>query len=693
MPENPLHLLMNPRSVAWVGASNNPDKMGSIQVMNFLKSGYKGNFYPIHPKDEQIFGHRAYKSPASLPEAPELAVIIVAKASVAPLLEEFGKIGTRRAVIVTAGFKETGAEGRRGEDELNRVAEKYGIRFVGPNCIGVINTQAALNTTLVQHSLGPGPLSFASQSGTYVTQTLRYMNAKGIRFSKAMSLGNEANISIVDALEYLGEDEDTQSIILYIEGIRDGRRFIDVAKRVTPRKPVLALYVGGSDAGARAGMSHTGALAGPDYLYDGIFRQAGVIRVNSIEDLYEQGWAFAIQPLLKGNRIGVISNSGGPASSISHAANKEGLQLPVFSEKLQADIRDVIVGHASSANPVDMTFDLDMLKLSTSIPEIILKSGEADGLIIHGVIDLSILLTDADLSRAVRLPEIYQKPVFISSFFDRADKYVAFYEDHGIPVFEGPEKAARGMANLFRYGRIRERKQSDAPTLPPRSAEASTLIAEALASGQRALDEYEGKRLLAAYGIPVAREKLVMREEGAIQAAADIGYPVVLKGCSWDIMHKTGKGLIRLRLQGEEEVARAFRAIRSSAGRDIGVLVQEMVPGSREFVMGMTRFPGFGPVLLFGLGGIFTEALQDTAFRSAPLNISEAKEMIGDIRAAGLLGEFRGMPAADSESLAGIVQKLGFIAMLHPEIAEMDLNPVIIAGSKPVVADALVVIS
>jgi len=696
MSENPLKLLMNPRSIAWVGASNNPEKMGSIQVLNFLKTGYKGRFYPIHPKEENIFGRKAYPSPDSLPEAPDLAVIIIAKQHVAPLLELFGKKGTRRAVIITAGFKETGAEGKSAEDDLNRVAEKYGIRFVGPNCIGVINTQAALNTTLVQHSLGPGPLGLASQSGTYVTQTLRYISEKGIRLSKAMSLGNEANISIVDALEYLGQDDDTKAIILYIEGIREGRRFIEVAKRITPRKPVLALYVGGSEAGARAGMSHTGALAGPDYLYDGIFKQAGIIRVNSIEDLYEQGWAFAVQPPMKGNMIGVISNSGGPASSISHAANKEGLEMPVFSPKLQAEIRNVIVGHAASANPVDMTFDLDMKKLSTTIPEIILKSGEVDGLIIHGVIDLSIMMTNVDLSRAVKLPEIYQKPVFISSFFDRADKYTAYYEDHGIPVFEGPEKAARGMANFFRYSKIQQGKTSETLELPEPSREADSLITAALGRGQTALDEYEGKRLLSAYGIPVTREQLVLREGEAIRAAGDIGYPVVLKGCSWKIMHKTGKGLIHLGLKSEEEVAKAFRIIKSSghsaADEDMPVLVQEMILGSREFVAGMTRFPGFGPVLLFGLGGIFTEALKDAAFRSAPLGMIEAAEMVRDIRASSLLGEFRGMPAVNVNVLAEILQKLGFIAMLHPEISEMDLNPIIISRDAPVVADALLVL-
>ena len=369
-----------------------------------------------------------------------------------------------------------------------------------------------------------------------------------------------------------GKTKTRRSIILYIEGIRDGRRFIEVAKRMTPRKPVLALYVGGSDAGARAGMSHTGALAGPDYLYDGIFRQAGVIRVNSIEDLYEQGWAFAVQPLLKGNRIGVISNSGGPASSISHAANKEGLQLPVFSEKLQAEIRNVIVGHASSANPVDMTFDLDMLKLSTSIPEIILKSGEADGLIIHGVIDLSIMMTDVDLSRAVKLPEIYQKPVFVSSFFDRADRYVAYYEDHGTPVFEGPEKAARGMANFFTLRPDPGAKTIRmSPTLPARSGEAVGVDRRSPGQGPNGrLTNTRGR------GCSPLTEYLSLGRNWSCGKTrqygppADIGYPVVLKGCSWDIMHKTGKGLIHLRLRSEEEVARAFRAIRSGRRRRRG---------------------------------------------------------------------------------------------------------------------------
>jgi acyl-CoA synthetase (NDP forming) len=712
MSENPLHLLMNPKSIATAGAGNNLMKMGTIQTLNLLTSGYKGAYYPIHPRDKTVLGRRAYPSPSDLPEVPDLAFIIVPTEQVAPVLDEFGKIGTRRAVVVTAGFRETGEAGRILEAEMSAVAEKHGIRFVGPNCVGIINTQASVNTTVGPHGSGPGSLGLASQSGTYVTQTLPYLARRGIRFSKAISLGNEADINIVDALEYLGEDKDTKAIILYIEGIREGRRFIETARKITPRKPVLALYVGGSEAGARSGMSHTGAMAGPDYLYDGIFKQAGIIRVQTIEELYAHGWAFATQPLLKGNRLGIVTNSGGPGTSISHAADTAGLTLPRFSDSLQEAIRKMIPGHAASRNPVDLTFHLDMKALSTTIPNLIMKSGEVDGLIIHGVISFleeanpalkkylqGVSLEEmakqllVDLSEAVTLPERYGTPMLISSFFDRRDSYVAFYQDHHIPVLDSPEKAAKAMADLYRYNGIRQRKPAAAPDVPERSVEAAERIASALKKSQKGLDEYEGKQILSAYGIPVTRERLASTEAEALNAAREIGFPVALKACSWEIMHKTGKGLIRLGLGGEGEVTAAFRSIREAALGDIPVLVQEMVPGSREFVMGMTRFPGFGPVLLFGLGGIFTEALKDTAFRSAPLSLAEAEEMIRDIKSANMLEAFRGMPAVDMPALAEILQTLGFIAMLHPEIAEMDLNPLIISGSRPVVADALIIVN
>jgi len=712
--ENPLHLLMNPTSVATAGAGNNPAKMGTMQALSITKDGYQGKFYPVHPTDGMVLGHKAYASALDLPEPPDLAMLVVPTKQVIPVLEDFGRIGTRRAIIITAGFKETGAGGRSLEDRLNEVADRYGIRFLGPNCMGMLNTQLSLNLTVAHLTGKPGSLGMASQSGTYVTQTLAYLRNRGIRFSKAISVGNEANIDIVDALEYLGEDEHTKAIILYIEGIRDGRRFIEVARKITPHKPVLAQYVGGTGAGARAGLSHTGAMAGPDFLYEGIFRQAGVIRVQTIEDLYSQGWALAAQPPLRGRRVGVVTNSGGPGTAISHHADLGGLDVPRFSEDLQGRIRPLIQGHASSANPVDLTFHLDMRLLSTGIPELIMQSGEVDGVILHGAMStgfmrevyphLRKLLNNiseeqfiesyrGDMTETVSLPRKYDMPLLVSSFFGAEDAYTQAYQENDIPVFDSPEKAARAMASFLRHKEIRDREAMVAPILPERSEAADQIIKKALENGQQALDEFQAKKILSLYGIPVTRESLAKTAGEAVQAARGIGYPVVVKACSWDIMHKTGKGLMALNLRTEPEIRRALRSIRQAAGFKVPVLIQEMVSGTREFVAGMTRFDGFGPCVLFGLGGVLTEALRDTTWRSAPLSAAEAQEMLTDIRAKKLVGGFRGMPAVDTAALGGILQGIGFIAVLHPEIAEIDLNPIIIAGSAPIVADALFVLA
>ncbi|MHB8771111.1 MAG: acetate--CoA ligase family protein [Syntrophales bacterium] len=713
MPVNPLHLLLNPRSIATAGASNNPLKMGTLQALSILKDGWQGAFYPLHPTEPTVLGHRAFASPHDLPEAPDLALIVVPTAQVLPLIEAFAAIGTKRAIVISAGFKETGEDGRRLEERLKEIAAASGMRMLGPNCMGIVNTAISLNVTVAPLEGRPGRLGFASQSGTYVTQTLAYLRERGIRFSKAISCGNEADIGIVDCLEYLGEDEQTKAIILYIEGLRDGRRFIEAARRITPVKPVLAQYVGGSDAGARAGLSHTGALAGPDHLYDGIFRQAGIIRCDSIEELYAHGWVHATQPRLRGNRLAVVTNSGGPGTAISHTADKCGMTLPRFSDGLQARIRALIPPHAAAANPVDLTFHLDMEVLSRTIPALIMESGEADGIVLHGAMNsgfmgmiyphLSELLGGVtyeqflammkiDMNRAAALPREHGLPLIVSSFFDRDDSFAACYRENDVPVFDSPEKAARGMATLLRYKEVREREPGETPPLPEKNPGVTRLIAAALAAGQGALDEHRAKQILAAYGVPVTREAIAATEDEAADAARRIGYPVALKACAGEVMHKTGKGLVVLNNAAESAVRRAFHAIRAAAGREVPILVQAMVEGSREFVAGMTRFAGFGPCVLFGLGGVFTEALKDTVLRSAPLSAAEAREMLAVIRARKLLGPFRGLPAVEGNALAAILQAVGSIALLHPEIAEIDLNPIIIAGSQPVVADALFVL-
>jgi len=713
MSENPLHLLMNPKSIAVVGANNSPMKMGSIQALSILKDGYQGKVFFIHPKEKTVLGMPAYASPEDLPEVPDLAMLIVPIKSVLPIIESFGKIGTKRAIIVTAGFRETGSAGQKMENELNEVAKRYGMRFVGPNCLGIINSQIGLNTTVLTVEQKPGLLGFASQSGTYVTQSLQTLRKRGIRFSKAISLGNQANINMVDALEYLGEDEQTKAIILYIEGIRDGKRFVDVARKITPHKPILAQYVGGSASGARAGMSHTGAMAGPDFLFNGIFKQAGIIRVDSVEDLYANGWTMATQPPIKGNRVGIMTNSGGPSTTISYVCDSVGLQVPRFSDGLQKEIRKLIEPHAAAANPVDLTFDVGIEKLAITLPEIMMKSGEIDAIVLHGVMmtgymqeiypHLKEMAGDISLeeflkyskpvvNEAFELPRKYNMPFLISSLFDEGDCYTKGYQDHNIPVFRFPEKAALALGCLYRYKKIRERKPYNEVQLPKIHKSAVDIIRQAQKNKQKALDEHEGKKLLASYGVPITKEALATTKEEALNAAAKIGYPVALKACSWKIMHKSGQGLISLNVENESQLKNEFAGILKNAGKAVPVLVQEMLNGSREFLAGMTRYAGFGPCVVFGLGGVFTEVFKDTTLRLAPLADTDAQEMFAEIRAHQLLDEFRGTPKVNIDKLSQILQAVGNIALLHPEIAEIDLNPIIIDGAAPVVADALIVL-
>jgi acetyltransferase len=599
------------------------------------------------------------------------------------------------------------------EKKISEIAGLYGIRFVGPNCLGIINSEINLNTTVAPFPPKPGLLGFASQSGTYVTQSLPYLRKRGIQFSKAISLGNEANINIVDALEYLGEDEQTKAIILYIEGIRDGKRFIEAARRVTQKKPVLAQYVGGSVSGARSGSSHTGAIAGPDFLYNGILKQAGIIRVGSIEDLYAHGWTLATQPPLRGRRVGVMTNSGGPATSISYTCDLVGLDVPRFSESLQKKIRRHIEPHASAANPVDLTFDLSMEKLAVTLPEIMMKSGEVDAIILHGIMqsgfmkeifyhltdftggisfEESLKLIEPVITKAFELPHKYKMPMLISTFFDQEDNYTKGYQDTNTPVFYSPENAARALGSLYHYKQIRERIPGKEIVLPKINPLAVNIIRQARENGQKALDEHAAKKLLAQYGVSVTKEILASTKAEVLEAAKKIGYPVALKACSWKIMHKSGKGLIALNIENATQLKDNFQSIQKSAGKSVPVLVQEMLTGNREFLAGMTRFAGFGACVVFGLGGVFTEIYKDTTLRMAPLADADVQEMFADIRSRKLLEEFREMPKVRIEKLIQIIQTVGNISLLHPEIAEIDLNPIIINGSTPVVADALIIL-
>ena len=708
-----IHSLITPKSIAIVGASNNPMKMGTMHAMSIINDGFTGNFYPVHPSEASVLGHTAYPSPKDLPETPDLVIFVLPSKYLLSLFEAFGEIGTKYAIIITAGFKEIGEEGIRQEEELLAVARKYGIRFIGPNCMGIINREAGLNTTVVPIKTKPGKLGLISQSGTYVAQTIPYLGKRGIHYSKAFSLGNEADINIIDVLEFLGDDDQTAAISMYIETIRDVPRFLEVAGKITPHKPVIAQYVGGSEAGARAGLSHTGALAGKDYLYDGLFRQAGVIRVESVEQLYGMGVFLAEQPRIRGNRIGILTNSGGPGSAIADTCEKYGCQVPQFSEALKEKIRPLIPAHAPCGNPVDLTFSMDAALMTDTLPELIMKSGEIDGLVLHGAMSTGFMkavhpnvsqmmpglsLSDMvsqmerDLSETVRRPFNHRIPLAISSFFDREDQYTRDFEDAGIPVFDAPEKAARAMAAMVHYHEISSRPKNRVPSLPETNPEATKIIRDALANHQNALDEFAAKQLLGAYGVPVPREVVVKNAEDLNKAVQSFDFPIVLKANHSEILHKTEKGLVFLNIETADAAQKAFAAIQKRAGQSVPVLVGEMIHGAREFLAGVTEDEQFGHCIAFGVGGILTEALQDIVYRVAPVGVIEAGHMIEDLRTRKLLGSCRAMPAVNREAICELISRVSQIPLIHPEIKEIDINPVIISGDLPMAADALVLL-
>ncbi len=469
MSENPLHRIFNPGSIAIFGASEKMSTMGTFQLVNILGGGFPGNVYPVHPNLDMVQGLKAYRSALDLPEAPDLAQIVINAKAVPGVMRDLGERGCRRAIVISGGFKEMGDYGKRLEDEVNDIAGHYGIRFVGPNCIGVINPYLPINTTFFYYFNRPGHIGLASHSGTYVTQILAYLAKRGIGYSKAVSLGNEANIDVVDALEYYEQDEQTRAIALYLEVIRRGPDFIRVAKRLSRKKPIVALYVGGTEAGARSGLSHTGAMAGSDEIYDAAFAQAGVIRAPDVQSLYNWALALSEQPRLAGPRIAIVTHSGGPATSLADACDRSGLKVPQFSSALQERLRPFIPITGSGRNPVDITFGMDMKALFLEIPKAIFESGEVDGLIMHGIDGGNLFKgIKAKGSHIINMPmdqakmfmghiarELHDlcakagKPVVISAFSDRdGDPVVGEFQDLGIPVYETPEQAVSAMAVL-----------------------------------------------------------------------------------------------------------------------------------------------------------------------------------------------------------------------------------------------------
>jgi acetyl coenzyme A synthetase (ADP forming)-like protein len=705
---NDMEYILSPRSIAVVGASNRPGSLGLAVFRNLLAGGYQGILYPINPKARSVRGVKAYPSLKDIPDEVDMAVLIIPPEHVEGIIEEAARKEIKGCIVITAGFKEIGGHGAELEKSVRAVARAHGIRLLGPNCLGAANTnrEVSMNASFARTMPKPGNIAFVSQSGAMCVAVLDYAAGRNMGFSKYVSIGNKADINEVDLLRYLRDDPDTKVIIMYLEDITDGHAFIEVARDITltAGKPILALKVGRSAEGARAAASHTGSLAGSDAAYDAIFMQGGIQRVEGVSDLFNYVLAFSTQPLPRGNRIAIVTNSGGPGIMATDALIRPGITLARLSEETKEKLRGSLPPTASVHNPVDVIGDADAKRYDGAI-RYTLEDENVDGaIVILAPAAITEILETAEV--VPRIAKDINKPI-LCSFMGLGDvsEGVRYLEQHGIPNYVFPEEASRTMSAMVRYAeslRPHEGRRREVFRLLEDQEKAAAAIAWRL-SGRKEyfMTEKEAHELLRCYGFPLLKSRLVRDASEIRSAIAEVGLPVALKLDSPDILHKSDAGGVRLGIQTEEEAERVFHEIIESAKRYRpsalirGILFQQLAREGVEVILGSTRDLRFGPVCMFGLGGIFVEAMKDVTFRLAPMWETSAENMIQSIKAYSVLQGIRGKPPADIKAVKLNILRLSEMVSNHPEIAELDINPLIVypEGQGCVVADARIVLS
>lgn len=678
-----LDMFSNPRAVAVIGASRDPSKLGYAILSNIIQYGFSGDVYPINPKADEILGLACYPSVLDVEGPIDLAVIVVPHQFVARTLQECGQKAIKGAIIISAGFREAGLDGVRRERELSAIAKEYGIRLIGPNCLGVIDTHGPLNASFAAGMPPTGEIAFMSQSGALCTAILDWALAKNIGFSRFVSLGNKVDIDEVDLLEAWEQDPHTKVILLYTEGLTDGQRFIEVARRVTKNTPVVAIKSGTTSAGSRAVSSHTGSLAGSEQAYRAAFSQAGVMRAESIEEMFDFSLAFSYQPLLKGDRVAIVTNAGGPGIMATDALERAGLQMASLSSETIATLQTGLPAASNIYNPVDVLGDALADRYGLAL-EAIVKDDD-----VHGVM---VILTPQVMTQIEETAEVvgqiaaqYDKPV-VGCFMGEAKVGIGIgvLNRYRVPNYAFPERAANALRAMVDYNCWRETPPMQMPVFEVDKEQVRNLFDRIRDEGRLSIGDAEARQVMEAYGLPVPQSRLASTAEEAVRFAEEIGFPVVLKIASPDILHKTDIGGIKLDVRTPADVRDAFdlltyRAMRYMPDAELwGCQVQEMVGGGREVILGMNRDPQFGPLMMFGLGGIYVEALKDVTFRIAPFSRDEARAMLTEIRAVNLLRGVRGEPPADLEAIENVLLRLSQLVIDFPEIVEMDINPLIV---------------
>jgi acetyltransferase len=702
---NKLDSLFSPKSVAVIGASRQPGSVGQSLLANIISNRFQGIVYAVNPKAKGILGIKCYPTVTDIPDEVDLAVIVVPSRYVTSVLEECGQKKIKGAVVISAGFKEIGGEGIELEKEVQRIIQKYDIALVGPNCLGIINTvpKTSLNATFGTQMPKQGNIAFISQSGALCVAVLDYAKEANIGFSKFISMGNKAGLAENELLVYLKNDPKTDVILMYLEDLINGREFMAIAREITSSptlpKPIIALKAGRTLLGAKAASSHTGSLAGSDKVYDAVFEQCGVMRVETLEELFDYVKAFSSQQLPQGENVAIITNSGGPGILATDSCIHYGLNVAPLSPSTIRKLKKILPPTASFSNPVDLIAEAQHEQYEATLKEILKNKN------IHSVL---VILTPTAFTNVekiaeaiVRTARVFQKPVLCCflGIYD-VSQGIKILEENGIPAYRFPESAARVLSEMSQFTRWLRRPKTGIKNFKVDKEKAQGVFESIKKEGRNFLLEQEAFDVLRAYNFPVVKSFLAMNETKATEAAEKIGFPVALKIASPDILHKFDYGGVKLHLKNKGEVRRACHEIlqdvlsKKPDAQISGVIVEEMAQSGKEVILGMNRDPQFGPILMFGMGGIYVEALEDVSFRLAPIRELTAVQMIKRTKTYKILEGFRGGPVYDIQAIADCLKRLSQLVMDFEEIRELDINPLVVyeKGKGCAIVDARIIV-
>ncbi len=704
MTQHYLHPLLHPRSVAVFGASDREDSVAGIIFRNMVSSGFQGRVFPINPKRQEVLGHACFANAANLPETPELAIIATPAPTIPNILEDCGARGIRNAVVLSAGFREVGEQGAALEEKLVQTAKRLGIRFIGPNCLGIQRPAIGLNATFALGTALPGDLALVSQSGAICTAMLDWASSNGIGFSSVISTGASADLDFGELLDYLAYDPATKGILMYIEGIRDARRFMSALRAVSRLKPVVMVKVGRDEAGSKAVASHTGALVGSDLVFEALVRRAGVVRVNTILQLFACARALAAHIHPTGNRLTILTNGGGPGVMATDRAVEMGVKLAVLAPETMESLNASLPSTWSHGNPVDIIGDAGAERYRAAMAACLADPG-VDGVL--AMLTPQAMTKPTEAAQAVvEVAKGSDKPVLTCWM---GENQVAegrkLFKEAGIPYFTTPEPAVEVFSYLSAfYENQRLLLQTPGPLSHEEAPDvegARMIIEGALAQGRHLLNEVESKALLSAFHIAVAQTSIAHSATEAMLMAQQMGFPVAMKINSQQVSHKSDVGGVRLGLSNGQAVRGAFMGMMDEVHRRVpealldGVVIEPMVtrPNAREVLVGVVSDPVLGPVIAFGAGGVDVEALQDRAVSLPPLNRFLASDLIKRTRVARLLGEFRNRPSANLTAVEQVLLRVSEMVCELPWIAELDINPLLVDENGALAADARIVIA